>query len=217
MPNRHTTLAGLFVLDVGLFALAGIPGLKNAHHGVKYVLGGIGWFGALVCTLVLVVLAVTTLVQNLRRRRTKFTATLLTLGAVCAAAALAAAAGASSAKPVIRLELPATKSTYVDLNRKGYSPGDYFLTSGKLLNLPAKNHAGRLGGVWTILSRSADNATFDLGLGNGTIFVAGRIVHSARTSTLAVTGGTGRYNGARGTVTFRYLSETSAELDVHLR
>jgi hypothetical protein len=69
MPNRYTTLAALFALDVALFALAGIPALKNAHHGVKYILGGIGWFGGLACTLLLLVLALTTLAQNLRRRR----------------------------------------------------------------------------------------------------------------------------------------------------
>ena len=69
MPNRYTLLAALFAVDVVLFTLAGIPALKNAHHGVKYVLGGIGWFGGLVCTLVLVALALATLAQNLRRRR----------------------------------------------------------------------------------------------------------------------------------------------------
>ncbi|HET7567740.1 MAG TPA: hypothetical protein VFJ91_07110 [Gaiellaceae bacterium] len=69
MPNRYTALAGLFALDVALFALSGVPAFKNAHHGVKYVLGGVGWFGGLACTLALIVLALATLAQNLRRRR----------------------------------------------------------------------------------------------------------------------------------------------------
>lgn len=69
MFNRYSTLAALFALDVVLFALSGIPALKNAHHGAKYVLGGIGWFGGLACTLVLIVLALATLTRNLRRRR----------------------------------------------------------------------------------------------------------------------------------------------------
>jgi hypothetical protein len=68
MPNRYTLLATLFALDVALFAVSGIPALKNAHHGARYVLGGIGWFGGLACTLVLIVLALATLAQNLRRR-----------------------------------------------------------------------------------------------------------------------------------------------------
>jgi hypothetical protein len=68
MPNRYETLAILFAVDVALFALAGIPAFKDARHGVNYILGGIGWFGALACTLLLAVLAVATLAQNLRRR-----------------------------------------------------------------------------------------------------------------------------------------------------
>lgn len=66
MKNRYTLLAGLFALDVLLFALAGIPALKNAKHGFKYVLGGVGWFGGLACALVLVVLALATLVRGVR-------------------------------------------------------------------------------------------------------------------------------------------------------
>jgi hypothetical protein len=129
------------------------------------------------------------------------------------AAALVPVAHAAPAK-TLHLELPGTKSTYVDLNRKGYSPGDYFLSSGRLLDRSTHKRVGRLGGVWTILSRKADHATFDLGLADGTIFVSGRINHTAPRSTLGVTGGTGAYRGRHGTVTFRYLSETTAALDV---
>lgn len=69
MPNRYTTLAALFALDVALFALGGIPAFKNAHHGAGYVLGGVGWFGGLACTLLLIVLALATLAESLRHRR----------------------------------------------------------------------------------------------------------------------------------------------------
>jgi len=68
MKNRYTLLAGLFALDVALFALAGIPAFKNAHHGLRYVVGGVGWFGGLACALVLVVLAAATLVRGVRGR-----------------------------------------------------------------------------------------------------------------------------------------------------
>lgn len=135
--------------------------------------------------------------------------------AALAAAALSPAAQAAPVK-ALHLELPGTRSSYVDLNRKGYSAGDYFLSSGRLLDRASHRPAGRLGGVWTILSRRADHATFDLGLAGGTIFVSGRIVHAAPSSTLAVTGGTGVYSGRHGTVTFRYLSQTTAALDVTL-
>lgn len=68
MKNRYPLLAGLFALDVVLFALAGIPALKNAHHGFRSVLGGVGWFGGLACALVLVVLALATLARGIRGR-----------------------------------------------------------------------------------------------------------------------------------------------------
>ena len=136
------------------------------------------------------------------------------LVATLAAAALAPAAQAAPA--TLHLELPGTRSTYVDLNRKGYSAGDYFLSTGRVLDRATRRPAGLLGGVWTILSRKADHAAFDLGLAKGTIFVSGRIDHTARSSTLSVTGGTGSYRSSHGTVTFRYLSETTAALDVRL-
>jgi hypothetical protein len=67
--NRYKLLTGLFVLDVALFVLAGVPAFKNAHHGVKWAIGGIGWFGGLACTLALIVLALVTVAQRARTRR----------------------------------------------------------------------------------------------------------------------------------------------------
>jgi hypothetical protein len=69
--NRYKLLSGLFALDVALFVLAGVPAFKHAHHGVKWAIGGIGWFGGLLCTLVLIVLALATLVQHARGRRAR--------------------------------------------------------------------------------------------------------------------------------------------------
>jgi len=69
--NRYKLLTGLFVLDVMLFALAGVPAFKHAHHGIKWIVGGVGWFGGLACTLILIALALATLVQHARTRRTR--------------------------------------------------------------------------------------------------------------------------------------------------
>jgi hypothetical protein len=134
-----------------------------------------------------------------------------------AALAASAAARANTKNTVIHLKLPGTKSSYVDLGPKGYSGGDYFVTTGRLLDRTTGKPAGRLGGIWTILSRAADNASFDLGLTHGTLIVNGRIVHAAKQSVLDVIRGTGSYAGAHGTVTFRYLSQTTAALDIRLR
>ncbi len=70
MKGIYKLMTALFALDVGLLVLSGIPAFKNAKHGADRVIGGIGWFGFLLTTLVLVVLAVTALVRRARDRRT---------------------------------------------------------------------------------------------------------------------------------------------------
>jgi hypothetical protein len=70
MKGIYKVMAVLVVLDVGLLVLSGIPAFKDAKHGADWVIGGIGWFGFLLTTLVLVVLAVTALVRRARERRT---------------------------------------------------------------------------------------------------------------------------------------------------
>jgi uncharacterized membrane protein YbhN (UPF0104 family) len=49
-------LIGVIVLGALLFVLAGI--FQDDDHGVAAVLGGIGWFGFLICVLVTIVLLV---------------------------------------------------------------------------------------------------------------------------------------------------------------
>src|SRR4051794_4032902 len=75
-------------------------------------------------------------------------------GFVATAAALivaATAAGAGSPK-TFSVYLPGTKSTYVDVGRHGYSPGDYFLATGQLLTRAGGEQIGGLAGVWTLRS-----------------------------------------------------------------
>ena len=64
MPATKRILGGLFALDVCLFVLSGIPAFKNAKHGIKDVVGGIGWFGFLLTTLALVAFSVVLLVRS---------------------------------------------------------------------------------------------------------------------------------------------------------
>jgi hypothetical protein len=54
------------VLGAILFLIAAILG-QHPHGTFKNVLGGIGWFGFLVCVLVLIVWAVAAVVQRSRR------------------------------------------------------------------------------------------------------------------------------------------------------
>lgn len=69
MPTTKRVLIGLFTLDVCLFVLSGVPAFRNADHGVKWVIGGIGWFGFLLTTLVLIVYSAVLLVRRSRDAR----------------------------------------------------------------------------------------------------------------------------------------------------
>jgi hypothetical protein len=59
--NIYKLLGGIFALAIVLFGLGGI--FKDAD-GVGGVIGGIGWFGFLLCVPVLVVLAVLALTRR---------------------------------------------------------------------------------------------------------------------------------------------------------
>jgi hypothetical protein len=66
--NLYKLMGSIFGVAIVLFVLSGV--FKDDDHGVKWVLGGIGWFGFLLCALVLIVLALVALARNVRSRRT---------------------------------------------------------------------------------------------------------------------------------------------------
>jgi hypothetical protein len=151
-----------------------------------------------------------------RRHDTKEIEMNKAIAALAAAATALALVGASSATTPKTLDvvLPKTNSTYVDVGRKGYSPGDYFLATGAVLDKVGGARIGGLAGVWTLVSPAADTTSITLRLPRGTLYVDGRIRHAAKRSVLRVNGGTGAYDGASGTATFRYLSETSGAIHI---
>jgi len=69
MIYRRTIWLPILAVDVMLFVIAAIIGQHPKEHW-KNVLGGIGWFGFLFCTLLLILIAVGWLVHGRRRRVT---------------------------------------------------------------------------------------------------------------------------------------------------
>jgi len=69
MIYRRTTWLPILAVDVILFVIAAVTGQHPKQHW-KDVLGGIGWFGFLFCTLLLILIAVGWLVHGRRRRVT---------------------------------------------------------------------------------------------------------------------------------------------------
>jgi hypothetical protein len=69
MSKLYRTMIALFIVAVALIGISGIPALKNADHGWKWVLGGVGWFGGLLLALILIVLALYALARAAADRR----------------------------------------------------------------------------------------------------------------------------------------------------
>lgn len=73
MRRRYITLAWLFVAAAVLIGISGIPRFKNGH-GVDGVIGGVGWFGGLLCALGFIVYGVMAVRAYRRERRDDATA-----------------------------------------------------------------------------------------------------------------------------------------------
>jgi hypothetical protein len=69
MSKLYRMMIALFVAAAALIGISGIPALKNADHGWKWILGGIGWFGGLLLALAVIVLALYALARAAAARR----------------------------------------------------------------------------------------------------------------------------------------------------
>jgi hypothetical protein len=68
MLTTSITKAMLATAVVGAVLLAASYPFRDDEHGVRWVLGGIGWFGFLLCMLVLIALALVALGRSVFRR-----------------------------------------------------------------------------------------------------------------------------------------------------
>ena len=69
MSKLSRTAIVLFVAAAALIAISGIPALKNADSGWKWIVGGFGWFGGLLLALVAIAIAVYGLARAAADRR----------------------------------------------------------------------------------------------------------------------------------------------------
>jgi hypothetical protein len=124
----------------------------------------------------------------------------------------ASAFGSSSTVPVGSAANPLqidiiTKATainnIIDIGPTGFGPGDLYVFSDDviLVDDPAQKVVGRADGRCTLIdpSRASFGCTIITSLPNGNITTEGTLINLPRkTSTGAVTGGTGDYRNARG-------------------
>ena len=131
--------------------------------------------------------------------------TVVLISALAAAIALPATFATGHGDPVIKLELKSkqpAKAQGVDNPPEGPSAGDLLVFSETLVNARGKR-AGRDAAVCTQLFDASHACTGTYVLGGGQIMVQLIQPGPTGTYTQAITGGTGRYAGASGTVTVR--------------
>jgi hypothetical protein len=152
-------------------------------------------------------------------------ATLATAATATGAAALSGAAYSPAASTIDEPETltfsePFTGSDhhykYVDLGKKGMSPGDVILhTRSPAIDDRTGRRLGTSDGIETILSLKHEGtvAVSDtVRLPGGRIEVAGTVRHGDRRQALAVIGGTGRFANVRGEVTITEDTEQKRNL-----
>jgi hypothetical protein len=149
---------------------------------------------------------------------TKSIATTLTAAAVAAALFGGAAAGAQDSPRTIELMSVEQGCAAADNGRRGEGLGDLQACRGRLRDPASGAAAGRA--HWTCVylgsTRAGSDCSAVVGLHGGTLQAAGALSHTSATSTWAITGGTGAYAGARGTVRLTQRSATRTAATITL-
>lgn len=149
-----------------------------------------------------------------------YRALLTGAGAVAIVGLLIAMGGPASSEAPVTAEYFSPDSTgferFIDLKKKGPSNGDYFLLGHALQNPEDGSRVGRTFGICTIIKidpehmRTVQSCEIQLNLANGGVMTEGTfsVALLEGGATIAVTGGTGSYSEAAGTLTL-----TGAEVD----
>lgn len=156
----------------------------------------------------------------MQRRALLITALALTPTGVIAAAH-AAEPGSPTSTPAQTLQLLArpTGGGQIDNAPKGISPGDQFFGHGVI-----SGSSGRRLGSFTLTteliagraSRGTEQSTMIISLPTGQLVITGGHRTADRFS-MAVVGGTGRYAGARGTISITPGPHDSEHATIHLQ
>jgi allene oxide cyclase-like protein len=130
-------------------------------------------------------------------------------GALAAGLAGGGLAGAQEGAQVIRLTSVEQHCATADNGKRGESLGDLLACRGALRNAEG-GRAGRTHWTCVFLGRErlGEDCSAIVNLRGGTLQAAGLLSHTSPASEWAITGGTGSYAGARGTVALRQVSPT---------
>jgi hypothetical protein len=131
-------------------------------------------------------------------------ATLIALASALASAAVLAATATGAAQKqawTVVLNARQTATHFVDNAPKGESPGDAISFTDTLRQHGAVVGFAEVTGTLVDHGRDANELQGTIQLAKGQIMIGGISLGQAPTQTFAILGGTGRYEGARGSAT----------------
>ncbi len=116
----------------------------------------------------------------------------------------------------VRVVSTITEEAFVDVGKHGESLGDSFVFSAKLTRHGKK--VGHVGVVCTFVSFKREEAQCvgTARLRHGQISVQGLVAGEGEVFTLPITGGTGAFDAAGGTLVVRTISDTKELLTFHI-
>jgi hypothetical protein len=146
-------------------------------------------------------------------RRTRV-AIALSAAAIISLVVIAGAGSAQDSPRMLRLVAAAQQGVGFAPDR-GPQQGDRFGGGSKITG----DSAGIQRTVCTVIGERGESAicTIELRLTRGTLSAQGLVPNVADHSPIAITGGTGAYNGARGTAVATQISQTETRFTVRLR
>jgi dirigent-like protein len=145
---------------------------------------------------------------------TRFSRTAIAAGAAAfATAGVLATSGSAQSPQGTTLHLVTKSQKHVGFFPKGApKQGSRFGFGDKV----SGDDSGIDRGVCTFMGGRAALCTVQVQLANGSLSVQGMVPQRANKTPLAIIGGTGAYNGARGTAVVTDTSSSSATVDVSL-
>jgi hypothetical protein len=144
----------------------------------------------------------------------RLTAVAAVAGAVAATAVLATSGAAQTGGTT--LHIVGTPERGVAFSPKGAPhPGDRLGFGGKV----SGDDSGFTRAICTVLGKKGESAlpcTIWVHVSRGTLALQGLLPERARNTPIAVTGGTGAYNGAHGTAVVTDVSKTKTTIEIEL-
>jgi hypothetical protein len=145
-------------------------------------------------------------------RNIRLSLTLSATAAAVATAAVLATAGSAQTPPTTLHLVSTTQKNVGFFPKKAPRLGDRIGFGDKITG----DDMGYDRAACTVVGRNALLCTVQVQLSKGTLSVQGLLPQKSVNNPIAITGGTGAYDGARGTALVTDVSKTQTKIDVNL-